>query len=266
MSVNVDHSARVNPKAQLDDGVSIGPFSIVEDDVIIGANTRVGSNVFIASGARVGKNCHLHHGAVVSTIPQDLRFEGERSQLEIGDGTVIREFVTLNRGTKGRLKTSIGANCLLMAYVHVAHDCIIGNGVILANSVNLGGYVTIEDHAFVGGIVGIHQFVQIGCYVMVGAVARVMKDVPPYIVAAGEPLSFEGLNIVGLRRRAFPPESIASIDKAYHYIYQSNMNVSQGIKKIKEEMVLTDEVKHIVEFIEKSKRGIVGMRRRLSST
>lgn len=266
MDVSIDRTARVSPKADLGDGVSIGPFSIVEDDVVIGDNTQVASNVLIAPGARIGRSCQIHHGAVVGTIPQDLKFAGEKTELEIGDGTVIREFVTLNRGTKGRLKTSIGANCLLMAYVHVAHDCMIGNGVILANAVNLGGYVTIEDQAYVGGIVGIHQFVQIGCHVMVGAVARVMKDVPPYIVAGGEPLSFEGLNIVGLRRRAFPPESIAAIEKAYHYIYQSNMNVSQGIKKVREEMVLTDEVKHIVEFIEKSGRGIVGMRRRLSST
>ncbi len=262
MSINIDPAARVSSKAELGDGVSIGPFSIVEDDVIIGERTEVGSSVVIASGARIGKGCRIHHSAMISTIPQDLKFAGEKTELEIGDATIVREFATLNRGTKDRWKTTIGANCLIMAYAHVAHDCIIGNNVILANAVNMGGHVTIEDYTIVGGMVPIHQFVQIGCHVMIGGGFRVVKDVPPYILAGQEPLSFEGLNIVGLKRRGFSSESIASIERAYHFIYNSNLNVSQAVEKIKKEITLTDEVKHIIEFIENSERGIVGLRQR----
>jgi len=262
MSVNIDPTARVDSKAELGDGVSIGPFTVIEDDVVIGDGTRVGSNVIIATGARIGKGCRIHHGAAVSTIPQDLKFAGEKTELEIGDATVVREFATLNRGTKDRWKTVIGANCLLMAYVHVAHDCLIGNNVVLANAVNMGGHVTIEDYAIVGGIAGIHQFVRIGCHAMIGAMFRVMKDVPPYILAGQEPLSYEGLNIVGLKRRKFSPQAIAAIKSAYGCIYDSKLNVSQAVEKIKKEITLTDEVKHIIEFIENSERGIVGLRQR----
>jgi UDP-N-acetylglucosamine acyltransferase len=261
MSVHLDPTARVNSKAELGEGVSIGPFSVVEEDVIIGDGTTVASNVFIGSGARIGKNCRIYHGAAVSSVPQDLKFAGEKTELEIGDRTVVREFATLSRGTQDRRKTLVGADCLLMAYSHVAHDCLIGDHVILANSVNMGGHVTIEDYVIVGGMVPIHQFVRIGRHAMVGGGFRVTKDVPPYILAGQEPLSFEGINIVGLRRRRFSQEAITSIEKAYSYIYKSNLNVSQAIEKIREESFLTDEVKHIVEFIEKSERGIVGMRR-----
>jgi UDP-N-acetylglucosamine acyltransferase len=260
MGVSIDPTARVSPKADLGDGVSIGPFSVVEENVVIGDETQVHSSVLVASGARIGKGCQIHHGTVVSTLPQDLKFAGEETTLEIHDGTVVREFVTLNRGTKDRWKTSIGSNCLLMAYVHISHDSDIGNNVILANAVNMGGHVTIEDYAMIGGLVGIHQFVHIGSHVMVGAHFRVMKDVPPYILVGREPLSFEGLNIVGLKRRKFSPEAIKSIETAYRYIYESNLNVSQAVEKIKKEMVITDEVKHIIEFIKGSKRGIVGVK------
>lgn len=262
MSIIVDPSARVSPKAVLADGVSVGPFSVIEDDVTIGMRTHIASNVLIASGARIGKGCNIHHGAVISTIPQDLKFAGEKTELFIGDGTTVREFATLHRGTKDRWKTSIGSQCLIMAYVHIAHDCLIGNNVILANAVNMGGHVTIEDYVIVGGMVPIHQFVRIGRHAMIGGGCRVSKDVPPYILAGREPLSFEGLNIVGLRRRKFAPEAIAGIEKAYRYIYDSNYNVSQALAKIKSEMTLTEEVRHIVEFIENSERGIIGTRRK----
>ena len=260
MSVSIDRTARVSPNADLGDGVSIGPFSIVEDNVVIGEGTQVASNVLIASGARIGKGCRVHHSAVVSSIPQDLKFAGEDTTLEVGDGTVVREFATLNRGTKDQWKTTIGSNCLLMAYTHVAHDCFIGNSVILANAVNMGGHVTIDDYAIVGGMVPIHQFVQIGCHAMIGGGFRVVKDVPPYVLAGQNPLSFEGLNIVGLKRRGFSPEAISSIESAYHYIYNSKLNVSQAIDKIQKEMVLTDEVRRIIEFTKGSKRGIVGLK------
>jgi UDP-N-acetylglucosamine acyltransferase len=260
MDVSIDRTARVSQKADLGARVSIGPFSIVEEDVVIGEGTQVDSSVLIASGTRIGKACRIHHGAVVGTIPQDLKFAGEETTLEVHDGTVIREFATLNRGTRARGKTTVGSNCLLMAYVHVSHDSTIGNNVVLANAVNMGGHVTIEDYTMIGGLVGIHQFVRIGSHVMVGANFRVMKDVPPYILVGREPLSFEGLNIVGLKRRRFSPEAIASIKKAYRCIYESKLNVSQAIEKIQKEMVVTDEVKHIIEFLKASKRGIVGLR------
>lgn len=258
MSVHIDSRAVVSPKAELGENVSVGPLSIIEDDVIIQDGTQIASNVLVASGTRIGKECKIHHGAVVGTIPQDLKFHGEKTTLEIGDGTIIREFVTLNRGTEDCWKTIIGNNCLLMAYVHVAHDCFIGNNVILANVVNMSGHVTIEDYVIVGGIVGIHQFVQLGQHSMIAGGVRVPKDVPPYVLAGREPLSFEGLNIIGLQRRIFLPETIAQLEKAYHLIYNSHLNVSQALAKIKSEMELTPEIKHIVEFIENSKRGIIG--------
>ena len=262
MSVNIDRAARVSPNADLRDGVSVGPFTIVEDDVVIGEGTQIDSCVLIASGARIGKGCRVHHGSVVSTLPQDLKFAGEKTYLEIGDSTVVREFVTLNRGTKDRGKTTIGSNCLLMAYAHVAHDCFVGNNVILANAVNMGGHVTIDDYTIVGGMVPIHQFVQIGCHVMVGGGFRVVKDVPPYVLVGQSPLSFEGLNFVGLRRRGFSREVIGNIETAYRYIYDSNLNVSQALERIQREMVLTDEVRRIIDFIKGSKRGIVGLKRK----
>ncbi len=261
MSVSIDPTALVSPKAEVGDGVFIGPYSIVEDNVKIGSGTHIASQVLIASGARIGNKCKIHHGAVISTIPQDLKFAGEETELEIGDGTVVREFATLNRGTKDRGKTSIGRNCLIMAYAHVAHDCIIGDNVILANAVNMGGHVTIEDFVIVGGMVPIHQFVRIGSHAMIGGGFRVTKDVPPYVLAGREPLSYEGVNLVGLRRRKFSPESISRIETAYRIIYDSNLNVSNALEKIKNEMDQTEDVRRIVEFIETSERGIIGVKR-----
>ena len=261
MSININSHAIVSPKAQLGENITVGPFTIIEDDVIIGSGTSIASNVLLANGTRIGKECRIHHGAVLGTIPQDLKFHGESTTLEIGDHNVIREYATLNRGTRECLKTIVGSHCYFMAYSHVAHDCTVGNYVILANSVNMGGHVLIEDHAVIGGIVAIHQFSLVGAHAMVGGGFRITKDVPPYVLAGSEPLTFKGLNVVGLRRQNFTNEKIELLDKAYHLIYHSNMNVSQAIAKIKAEFQMTDEVKHLVEFIEKSKRGIIGKRR-----
>lgn len=261
MNTSIDSRAVVSPKAQLGDNVVIGPFTIVEDDVIIGSGTHVASNVLIANGARIGKECHIHHGAVVATIPQDLKFHGEQTVLEVGDHTIIREYVTLNRGTHVRGKTTIGNRCFIMAYAHVAHDCAVGNHVILANAVNMGGHVIIEDYVVVGGIVAIHQFTRVGRHAMIGGGFRATKDVPPYVLAGQEPLAFTGLNVVGLKRRNFPPETIQLLERAYDLIYNSSLNVTQALEKIKEELKPTDEIKHIIEFIEKSKRGIIWRRR-----
>jgi len=257
MSIFVHPHAVVDPRAELADGVTVGPFSVLEPDVIIDEGTWIGSSVHIASGARIGKRCKIYHGAVLSTPPQDLKYKGEPTLLEIGSETTVREYCTLNRATSATGVTRIGSNTLIMAYAHVAHDCQIGDHVIIANAVNMGGHVVIEDFAIVGGMSPIHQFVHIGCHAMVGGGFRVPKDVPPYILAGGSPLSFEGLNIIGLKRRNFSAEAISALEHAYRLLYESGLNVSEGIRRIEEEVPHLPEVQHVVEFIRKSTRGII---------
>ncbi|MDZ7315938.1 MAG: acyl-ACP--UDP-N-acetylglucosamine O-acyltransferase [candidate division KSB1 bacterium] len=254
---SIHPTAIVNPKAELGENVSVGPYTIIEGDVQIGDNTTIASQVLIADGARIGSGCRIHHGAVIATLPQDLKFGGEKTTFEIGNNTTVREFCTLNRGTQMRGKSVVGSNCLLMAYTHVAHDCIVGDNVILANAVQLAGHVTVEDWAIIGGLTGVHQFCRIGRHVMVGGHFRVTKDVPPYILASEEPLRFVGLNSVGLRRRGFPEETMRALKHAYRLIYRSNLNVSQAVARIREEVELIPEVLHILEFIEKAERGII---------
>lgn len=262
MATHIHSTAIVSSKAQLAEGVIVDPYAIIEDDVIIGDGTYIGPHVLIANGARIGKNCKIHNGAVVSTPPQDLSYKNEPTTFEMGDNTTIREFCTLNRGTiKQHQKSSVGSNCLLMAYTHVAHDCIIGNNVIIANSVQMGGHVTIDDFSIIGGLVAIHQFVRIGAHTMVGGHFRVPKDIPPYIMAGGWPVSFERLNIIGLKRRGFSQEGIDSLNDAYRILYLSNLNVSQGVEKIKTTMKITPEVQNVLDFIATAKRGIITARR-----
>lgn len=253
----IHSTALVSTKAEIQENVIIGPFTIVEENVKIDDGTEIASNVLITAGTRIGKNCKIFNGAVLGTLPQDLKFKGEKTTLEIGDNTTIREYCTLNRGTKYRNKTVVGSNCFLMAYVHVAHDCVIGNNVILANAVNMGGHTSIEDYASVGGMDPIHQFVRIGCHSFIGGGFRIDKDVPPYILAAGEPLTFAGLNIVGLTRRGFLKEALIQLKRAYKLIYRSKLNVSQALTRIKEELELTPEIKHVIDFIDASERGII---------
>jgi len=252
----VDSTVIISKNASIGNDVKIGPYAHIMDDVVIGDGTEIGSHVVLAPGTRIGKNCKIFHHAVLGEIPQDLKFEGEYTTVEIGDNTTIREFVTINRGTKATWKTIIGSNCLLMAYSHVAHDCRIGDNVILANAVNLGGHVEIEEWAILGGMVGVHQFVKIGQHSFVGGGFRVTKDVPPYILAAGEPLRYEGLNIVGLRRRKFSREAISGIKRAYRLIYGSNLNVLQAVEELEREDCCP-EVRNILEFMKKSSRGII---------
>jgi len=247
----------VSKKAQIGKNVIIGDYTVIKDDVIIGDNVEIGSNIIIDNGARIGSNVKLHHGAVVSTIPQDLKFKGEVTTLEIGDGTVVREYATLNRGTSYSNKTVIGKNCLIMAYVHVAHDCVLGDNVIMANSVNLGGHVQIGDWVVVGGMSGIHQFTKIGKHTIIATNSRVVKDVPPYITAGNTPLKYEGLNLIGLRRRGFTNVRINKIDAAYSTIYRSGLNISKAVEELKKEKNFTEEVKEIINFIESSERGII---------
>lgn len=253
-------TAIVDPNAHLAEAVEIGAYSIVEGDVVINEKCRIDTHVLVGSGTRLGSSCHLFKGAVVGSIPQDLKFKGEKSELLIGDRTVIREFCTLNRGTEhGGLTTAVGSDSLLMAYVHVAHDCRIGNRVILANAVNMAGHVVIQDFASIGGMSVIHQFVKIGRYAFIGGWSRVSKDVPPYALMTGEDMRYYGPNVIGLRRHGFSSEQINSIKRAYQYIYRSKLNLTQAISAVKSELEITDEVGIILDFISDTKRGLAGL-------
>jgi UDP-N-acetylglucosamine acyltransferase len=204
-------TALVHPRAELGDGIEIGPYSIIEDDVIIGNNCKIQSHVYIDSGTRLGEGIKISKGAVLGTAPQDLKYKGEKTYLEVGEGTAIREFATLNRGTDYSYKTVVGKNCFLMAYCHIAHDCIIGNNVIISNAVNMAGHVEIDEYVGIGGLTAIHQFVKIGQHCFVGGGLRVQKDIPPYILAMGEPMQYGGVNHVGLSRRGFSLEVLREI-------------------------------------------------------
>jgi UDP-N-acetylglucosamine acyltransferase len=249
--------AFVHPQAKVADNTVIEPFTIIHKNVEIDEGTWIGSNVTIMPGARIGKNCRIFPGAVISAVPQDLKFAGEESLVRIGNNNTIREFVTINRGTNANQETVIGDNNLIMAYVHVAHDCIIRNHCILANSVALAGHIEIEDYAIVGGMSAVHQFVRIGKHSMISGGSLVRKDVPPYVKAAREPLSYVGVNSIGLRRRGFPAEVINQIQEIYRYLYLRNNNVSQAVRIIEAELQATDERDEILDFIASSTRGIM---------
>jgi UDP-N-acetylglucosamine acyltransferase len=256
-SLVIHPTAVVDPGAELADGVVVGPYTIIERDVQIGAGTEIASHVLIAAGTRLGRQCRVAHGAVLGTIPQDLKFSGERTTLEIGDETTIREFATLNRGTANRWVTQVGKGCLIMAYVHIAHDCRIGDHVVLANAVNMAGHVVVEDYASVGGLVPIHQFVRIGRHAFVGGGYRVAKDVPPYVLASGEPLAFAGLNTVGLNRRGFSRQTMLTLKRVYRLVFRSGLNVTQALERIEAEFDPIPEVQHVIDFIRASERGII---------
>jgi len=249
----------IDPSARIGNDVVVGSYSIVEADTEIGDGCRIDSHAIIASGARLGRNCKVFNGAVVGTVPQDLKFRDEKSEILIGDETVIREYCTLNRGTTdGGLVTRIGSGCLLMAYTHVAHDCSIGDRVILANGVNMAGHVTIEDHVGMSALVLIHQFVRIGQHAYIGGGSRVSQDVPPYVLVNGEPVRYFGPNLVGLKRHGFKGEQISAIKRAYQLIYRSGLNLTQAVDAIRSELDLTNEIINILGFMEKSQRGIAG--------
>ncbi len=259
MSSNIDSSARVSPGAHLGLDVSIGPFTIVEDGAVIGDGVSIAANALIGKGARIGNKCRIHHGAIVGHEPQDLKYAGENTTCEIGERTVVREYATLHRGTGEGGRTVIGSDCFIMGYVHIAHDCRIGNKVILANAAMFAGHCEVEDYVTIGGITPIHQFVRIGCHSMIGGGLRVPKDVPPYVLAGQEPLIFQGLNSIGLRRRGFAPEVLSALDQAYNLLYHAKLNVSQALARIREDesLAAVPEVQHVVEFVSNSKRGII---------
>lgn len=249
--------AYVHPQAKIAKNTVIEPFVNIEKNVEIGEGTWIGSNVTIMEGARIGKNCKIFPGTVIAAIPQDLKFNNEETLVRIGDNTVIREFVTINRGTKANWETVVGNNCLLMAYVHVAHDCILGNNVIMANAATLAGHIVVDDWAIIGGLSAVHQFVNIGAHVMISGGSLVRKDVPPFTKAAREPLSYVGVNSIGLRRRGFTSDKINEIQDIYRYIYLKGYNVSQALEYIEANLPATSERDEIITFISKSSRGIM---------
>lgn len=249
--------ANIHPDAQIGNDVIIEPFATIKADVVIGDGCWIGPNSIIWEGARLGKNVKVFPGASISSIPQDLKFAGEKTETFIGDNTVIREFVTISRGTADKHKTEIGSNCLLMAYVHIAHDCTIGNNCIFANAVQVAGHVVIEDWAIIGGSSAVHQFVKVGAHVMVSGGSLVRKDIPPYTKAAREPLTYCGVNTIGLRRRGFTSEKISEIQDAYRIIFLKGLNNSKAIELVEKEIIPSDERNYIVAFIKSSERGVM---------
>lgn len=249
--------ASIHPNAKLGNNVVIEPFAVINDNVTIGDGTHIMSHVVIMPHSHIGKNCTLFPGAVIGAIPQDLKFVGEESTVVIGDNTTIRECVTVNRGTQDKMKTEVGNNCLLMAYAHVAHDCLIGNNVILANSVQLAGHVEIGDYAIIGGLTGAHQFTRIGAHTYIGGQSAIRKDVPPFVKAAREPLSYMGINIVGLQRRSFSLDDITTISQIYHLLFAEKHSITTAIKMINDTIADGRFKQDIIQFIEQSRAGII---------
>jgi len=255
--MNIHHLSVVHPDAVIGKDVTISQFVTIEKNVVIGDGTYIYPNVVIMEGARIGKNCRIFPGAVIAGIPQDLKFAGEETVCIIGDNTTIHECVTVNRGTASRGKTVVGNNCLLMAYSHIAHDCILKDNVIIGNATQIAGEVEIDDYAILSGGSLVHQFTKVGSHVMAQGGSKIGKDIPPYIIAGRDPISFSGVNIVGLRRRGFATEQIAAIQEIYRTLYQSGMNNSDAIKHIDAQLPDSIEKANIVEFVIGSTRGIV---------
>ncbi len=253
----ISDKAVISPGAVIGTDAAIGPFSIIQDGVSIGDNAEIHSNVLVHSGTSLARGVKIFHSAVLGAEPQDLKFSGEVTTLEIGENTVVREFATISRGTSARGKTVIGKSCYIMNYVHIPHDSVIGNNIILSNAINMGGHVTVDDWAIIGGMVGVHQFVHIGAHSFIAFGSRVTQDVPPFVLAGGSPIGYKGLNVVGLKRRGFSDEQIRNIKNAYSIIYGTEYNISDAVKAVKDTVEMTDEVKTIISFIEQSERGII---------
>ena len=249
--------AYIDPEAKIGQNVEIGPFCFIDKNVVIGDNNIIMPNVTILYGARIGNGNKIFPGAVISAIPQDLKFVGEETTAEVGDNNLIRENVTINRGTAAKGKTVVGSHNLLMEGSHIAHDVIVGNHCIIGNSSKMGGEVEVEDYAIISANVLIHQFCRVGGYTMFQGGSRTSKDIPPYIIAGREPIEYSGINIIGLRRKGFSNELIENIHNAYRLIYQSGKNVTEALKQVKEEIPMSKEIEYIISFIESSKRGII---------
>jgi len=249
--------AIVSSRARLGEDVVIGPYSVIADDVVIGTGSFIGNYVTIDDGTTIGKNCNIFHNSSIGAPPQDLKYNGEKTKLVIGDNVIIREFCTLNRGTVAHGTTKIGNGCLLMAYVHIAHDCELGENVIFANQATLGGHVVIGEAASLGGGVLVHQFCRVGKHVFIGGGFRIVQDVPPYILAAGEPLRYAGINRVGLKRRGFSAETRTMIKRAYRIYFRSGLTRQAALEKLKSDLPHLPEIEEIVHFIETSERSII---------
>ena len=249
--------AYVHPGAKIAKNVVIEPFTTIHNNVIIGEGTWIGSNVTIMEGARIGKNCNIFPGCVISAIPQDLKFQDEETIVKIGDNSTLREYVTINRGTVDRGKTVVGKNCLIMAYCHIAHDCIVGDNCIFSNNSTLAGHVTVGNHVILAGMTAVHQFCTIGQHAFITGGSLVRKDVPPFVKGAREPMSYVGINSIGLRRRGFKSEKIREIQNIYRTLFQKGFNNTQAVRLIEAEMEATTERDEILQFIKNSKRGIM---------
>ncbi|NDV77891.1 acyl-ACP--UDP-N-acetylglucosamine O-acyltransferase [Dysgonomonas sp. 511] len=254
---NISNLAYIHPKAKLGENVTVEPFAFIDENVEIGDGTLIMSGANIRNGARVGKNCRIFPGAVVAGVPQDLKFKGEDTLAIVGDGTTVRECVTINRGTASRGHTTVGSNCLLMAYSHVAHDCVVKDYVILGNATQLAGEVEVDHHAILSGGTLVHQFTRIGAHVMIQGGTRLGKDIPPFIIAGREPVCYSGVNLIGLRRNGYANEKINEIQEIYRMIYQAGFNFTDAVAKIEQGFEETPEMRLIVDFIKGSPRGIV---------
>jgi UDP-N-acetylglucosamine acyltransferase len=256
LTTQVHPTAVVDDAAELGEGVVVGPFCIVGPGVVIGARTRLAGHVVVERDTTLGQDCYLGYGAALGTDPQDLKYKGEPTRLEIGDRTVVREYATLNRGTEASGVTRVGSDCMLMSYVHVAHDCHLGDHVILSNAVNMAGHVTIGDWAIIGGMTPIHQFVRVGAHSFIGGQSRISKDIPPFVKAAGIPVQLYGLNSVGLQRRGFSEETRRELKRAYRLFFGSTHNTTQALARAREELRALPEVEAFLTFFETSERGV----------
>lgn len=254
--MQIHSSAIISPKAKIEPTVTVGPFTIIGDNVSIGANTVIGAHCVIEGNTSIGNGCEIFTGAVIGSRPQDLKFKGEDVFLEIGNNNIIREYCTLNPGTGQGGKTGVGDNNLLMAYSHVAHDCRLGSGCVLANNSTLAGHVTIEDKAVVGGIVAIHQFVRVGMLSIIGGCSKVVQDIPPFSTCDGHPARVYGLNLIGLRRKGVSRESIRQIDQVFKLIFNSGLSAKHAVEKVEKELTGNEEIAYLVNFIRNSERGL----------
>lgn len=255
---NIHPTAIVNPDARIGENVSIGPYAIIEGDVEIGNDCIIGPHAVIYDGARIGNRVKISQGVSVANLPQDLKFANEPTLFIIGDDTVVREFATLHRGTKETGKSQVGKNCLLMAYCHMPHDCIVGDNCIIANGVQIGGHSYIEDWVIIGGLAGLHQFARVGEHSMIASSSKITQDVPPYVLVADNPAGFHGLNVVGLRRRGFKTEDIQTLKEAYKYLYDNSLNVTQAVEIIESKFGDNVYVQKVLKFLSETKRGITG--------
>lgn len=256
MKARIHPSAIISPSANLGADVEVGPFAIIGDGCTVGAGCVISARATLERYVILGKNVKVGIGTVLGGDPQDLKFKGERTTVEIGDNTVIREYSTINRGTSQSFKTSVGPNSFVMSYVHLAHDCHVGEGVILANMVQLAGHVTIEDRVILSGITAVHQFTRIGRNAIVGGCSRVSKDVPPFVKAVGNPMKLYGLNSIGLQRNGFSPETILELKRAYRLLFRSDLNLSDAIERVNVEVPQIPEVVQLIRFLESSERGV----------